>query len=108
MRRSALPILALLSSSLLSPGCNDPALDERLSALVTASLEAPPTGVVLPGLEAPVRVVYDEFGIPHVLARSQADAARVQGFLHARDRLFQMDLTRRQVGGRTAELRLGG
>ncbi len=42
--------------------------------------------------------------MPHVFARSLADAVRVQGYLHARDRFFQMDVLRRTAEGRLAEL----
>ena len=55
--------------------------------------------VSLPGLEGPVDVHMDEHGIPHVRAQSDADALRVQGYLHARDRFFQMDLLRRVLRG---------
>ena len=48
----------------------------------------------LPGLESSVRVTTDTRGVPHVYAQSLLDAVRVQGYLHARDRFFQMDLSR--------------
>jgi penicillin G amidase len=56
------------------------------------------------GVAAPVEVIRDEHGIPHVFARGIDDAIFAQGFLHARDRLWQMDLVRRAVGGRLAEV----
>ncbi len=58
----------------------------------------------IPGLRAPVRVVWDSNGIPHIFADNDADAMAVLGYLHARDRFFQMDLLRRQAGGASAEL----
>jgi penicillin amidase len=68
----------------------------------------PPSGggapVALPGLEAEVRVVHDALGVPHIFAQSDFDGARVQGYVHARDRFWQMDTTRRQVDGTLAEL----
>src|SRR5579864_5263143 len=61
-------------------------------------------GLKLQGLERPVDVYVDGHGIPHVYAQSWPDAARVLGYLHARDRLWQMDLFRRRAEGRLAEV----
>jgi penicillin G amidase len=58
----------------------------------------------LAGVSEAVDVVWDEHGIPHVWAGGTADALFAQGFLHARDRLWQMDLVRRAVAGRLAEV----
>lgn len=58
----------------------------------------------LEGLHAPVEVDWDEWGIPHVYAESLEDAACAQGYLHARYRLFQMELYRRKFFGRLAEV----
>ncbi|NKC31181.1 penicillin acylase family protein [Falsiroseomonas selenitidurans] len=58
----------------------------------------------LPGLAAPVTVQRDAWGIPHIRAEGGAsDAYRAQGFVHAQDRLFQMELNRRRALGRAAE-----
>ncbi|MGC8792283.1 MAG: penicillin acylase family protein, partial [Bryobacteraceae bacterium] len=62
------------------------------------------SGQELPGLRAPVRVVWDSSGIPHIFAASDADAMTALGYVHARDRFFQMDLLRRQASGTSAEL----
>jgi penicillin G amidase len=56
------------------------------------------------GLAAPVRVTRDALGIPTVFATSRNDAARASGFLHAQDRFFQMDLSRRRAAGELAAL----
>lgn len=58
----------------------------------------------LPGLSAPVEVAFDEHGIPRIAARNETDAAMALGLLHARDRMFQMDLMRRGASGRLAEI----
>jgi penicillin amidase len=58
---------------------------------------------VLPGLEDKVEVHRDAWGIPHVRARGTADAFFVQGYVHAQDRLWQMDAARRRMLGRWAE-----
>jgi penicillin amidase len=57
----------------------------------------------LPGLEKPVSVSRDAWGIPHIRAAGEADAYMALGFVHAQDRLFQMELTRRKALGRAAE-----
>lgn len=54
-------------------------------------------------LDAPVDVYLDDWGIPHARAGSVHDAFVAQGFLHARDRLWQMDAVRRQIAGRWSE-----
>jgi len=58
----------------------------------------------LAGLSAPVRVDVDGLGVPHVFAANDLDLARVQGWIHARDRFWKMDFTRRQVDGTLSEL----
>lgn len=56
------------------------------------------------GLAGPVEILRDEHGVPHVWAGSLGDAVFAQGFLHAQDRLWQMELVRRAVQGRLAEV----
>lgn len=58
----------------------------------------------MPGLEQPVAVRLDARGVPTVRAATLADAFRAQGFLHAQERFFQMDLSRRSAAGELAEL----
>ncbi len=55
------------------------------------------------GLRAPATIVRDRFGVPHVYASSEAGAIYGQGFVHAQDRLFQIDIQRRLASGRLAE-----
>jgi penicillin amidase len=59
--------------------------------------------LVLPGLGAPVTIHRDPQGVPHLRAATADDAWFALGFVHAQDRLFQMDLTRRRAAGRAAE-----
>jgi penicillin G amidase len=59
--------------------------------------------VTLHGLEDNVDVHRDAWGIPHVRARGTADAFFAQGYVHAQDRLWQMDAARRRMQGRWAE-----
>lgn len=60
--------------------------------------------VVLEHLESPVRVAFDERGVPHITAKSEADLYRALGFVHAQDRLFQMEMVRRLANGELAEI----
>jgi penicillin amidase len=70
--------------------------------VATASAATRP--VTLPGLRAAARVARDANGIAHIFAANDHDAAFLHGWIHAEDRLFQMDLTRRQASGTEAEL----
>ena len=58
----------------------------------------------LPGLTSPVEVSFDARAIPTVRANALLDAIRVQGYLVARERFFQMELQRRAARGELAEL----
>lgn len=58
----------------------------------------------LPCLDSPVEVLIDGVGVPHLYARSTRDLFIAQGFVAARDRLFQMDLWLRRGTGRLAEV----
>lgn len=49
-------------------------------------------------------VLFDEYGIPHIYAANQTDAQVVLGYVHAQDRLWQMELLRRIAAGRLSEL----
>ncbi|MHA1582264.1 MAG: penicillin acylase family protein [Candidatus Baldrarchaeia archaeon] len=60
--------------------------------------------IVMPGLENDITVIIDGYGVPHIFAKSEIDVAYVLGYLHAHDRLFQMDLQRRLVEGRLSEV----
>jgi penicillin amidase len=58
----------------------------------------------IPGLSAPVEVALDRHGIPRIAAATEQDAAAALGWLHARDRMFPMELMRRGASGRLAEI----
>jgi penicillin amidase len=57
----------------------------------------------LPGIRDSVTVYFDSYGIPHIYARTEADAFRALGYVHAQDRLWQMELLRRIAPGRLSE-----
>ena len=58
----------------------------------------------IPGLSAPVDISIDDDGVPRIRASTELDAAAALGYLHARQRAFQMELTRRVAAGELSEL----
>src|ERR1700691_2093513 len=71
----------------------------------TQSGLAPESGVVkLAGLTAPVKVIRDAAGIPHIYAQNRLALARALGYSQAQDRLFQLEMRRRLAEGRLAEV----
>lgn len=60
--------------------------------------------IVFAHLQAPVSVRYDERGVPHIRAENEADLYRALGYVHAQDRLFQMEMMRRLARGELAEV----
>lgn len=60
--------------------------------------------VVVQGLEKPVEIIRDRNGIPHIFAANDRDAAFALGYVHAQDRLLQMELMRRFGAGRLSEI----
>ncbi len=75
--------------------------------LAYASLPVVEGEMRLAGLAAPVRVTRDALGVPLIEAASERDAAMALGFVHAQDRLWQMEMNRRIGAGRLAEV-IGG
>lgn len=74
-----------------------------VSALAQPLVKGRSTRVRLTGARAPIDIVEDELGVPHVRANSLHDAYFGQGYLVARDRLFQIDIDHRRDMGRMAE-----
>jgi penicillin G amidase len=60
--------------------------------------------IELAGIGAPVEILRERNGIPHIFASSEADAQFALGFAHAQDRLWQLEMNRRIGAGRVAEL----
>lgn len=58
----------------------------------------------LPGLEHPVTVMRDQNGVPHIYAETPHDLFLAQGFIHAQDRMWQMEFNRHVGYGKLAEL----
>lgn len=103
-RRSTATAAAVVVFGLLLPvGAREEAPAD-LRAAARARLSRIEGRLVAPGLREPVEVLRDRFGIPHIYARSEDDLFCAQGYVQAQDRLFQMELWRRQTQGRLAEL----
>lgn len=72
--------------------------------LVTKSFPVVEGTLNLPVLRAPVEIIRDEYGVPHINASDEHDLMVAAGFVHAQDRLFQMEILRRAGEGRLSEL----
>ncbi|MFH5923770.1 penicillin acylase family protein [Roseomonas xinghualingensis] len=75
-----------------------------LAGAIWMTLPGEEEALRLAGLSAPVEIGFDAHGIPRIRAQSERDAAMAMGVLHARDRLFQMEMTRRGGAGRLSEI----
>ncbi|MDO9137739.1 MAG: penicillin acylase family protein, partial [Lutibacter sp.] len=60
--------------------------------------------ITLSNIENETSVYFDEYGIPHIYAQNQYDATTALGYVHAQDRLWQMELMRRIAPGRLSEI----
>ncbi len=60
--------------------------------------------VTISGLAAPVKVVRDRHGVPHITAANLADLFFAQGYVTSQDRLWQMDMSRRSAAGELSEI----
>ncbi len=60
--------------------------------------------IALTGLDSTVTTYFDSYGIPHIYGSNEHDLFRSLGYIHAQDRLFQMELIRRVSSGRLSEL----
>jgi penicillin amidase len=81
-----------------------PFLDPLHGIWAVATLpDLPPDQVTIPALTDSVRVVFDDRGVPHIFAANTADAVRTLGYLHARFRLFQLELQIRATAGTMSE-----
>src|SRR5437763_4646753 len=60
--------------------------------------------VHLQGLHEPVEVITDRYGVPHIYAQNEDDLFYAQGYVHAQERLWQMELNRRISAGRLSEI----
>src|SRR5260370_18229055 len=72
-------------------------------ALDRAATDTPET-LLVPGLSQPAEILRDRWGVAHIYAKNESDLFFVQGYNVARDRLFQLELWRRQATGTVAEI----
>src|SRR5688572_6679143 len=84
------------ASSAQSPG--------NLKTLARQSLAKIDGQLIATGLQKPVEVIRDKWGIPHIYAQNVDDMFFAQGYVMAQDRLWQMEWWRRQHEGRLAEI----
>jgi penicillin G amidase len=72
--------------------------------VLSAAAERPTDVYSVRGLEQPAEILIDEWGVPHIYAKTHYDAFFVQGFNAARDRLWQIDSWRRRGLGQLSEV----
>ena len=77
---------------------------EGFDALARASLSQIDGRITLSGLRAPVQVLRDSAGVPHIYAQNMDDLFFAQGFVQAQDRLWQMEMYRRSYEGKLSEI----
>lgn len=75
-----------------------------LKKIGTSSLPQEDGQIDLPGLGATTEVLRDSLGVPYIQAQSDSDAYFALGFVHAQDRLFQMEMYRRLGEGKLSEI----
>ncbi len=100
-RQLYLRVAIVVVCLIVAAGC---AFAWRFHQRMKASLPQLDGAAPLAGLSADATVTRDALGVPSIAAATRADAARALGFLHAQDRFFQMDLTRRRAAGELSEL----
>ena len=71
---------------------------------ITKSFSSTSGTIRIEGIQAETKIYRDAFGVPHVIAGSDHDAYVAVGFLHAQDRLWQLELVRRAGQGKLAEV----
>jgi penicillin amidase len=96
--KTALKLIGLLLAVLLAAG------GAAVAWYVHTKQPVREGNVRLNKLQAPVSVSYDERGVPHIRAENEPDLYRALGFVHAQDRLFQMEMVRRLAQGELADI----
>jgi penicillin amidase len=110
-RAVAAPLVTIFAAALLVSACNRPATSEHSPAappspgeLARTSLAQIDGEIKAPGLQEPVDVLRDRWGVPHIYARNTHDLFFAQGYVMAQDRLWEMEWWRRELEGRQAEV----
>lgn len=86
------------------PARQAPAPDEALRALARAALTPIDGSLPIDGVRASVEIIRDRWGVPHIYAQNTDDLFFAQGYVMAQDRLWQMEMWRRDKEGRMAEI----
>lgn len=100
----------VVAASLLVAGCGGMSasrsaeLPKDVKALARQSLSQIDGDLKVAGLQKPVDVIRDEWGVPHIYAQNADDLFFAQGYVMAQDRLWQMEWWRREHEGRLAEV----
>ena len=81
-----------------------PSTTRDLKALARQSLSKIDGDLLAPGLREPVEVIRDKWGVPHIYAQNVDDLFFAQGYVMGQDRLWQLEMWRRQREGRLAEI----
>ena len=89
---SIIAIVVIISSSLV------------LSVYLRFELPDTISNVNIPNLSGHVTVTQDSFGFYHIVADTEANCLKAEGYLMARERLWQMDLYRREAEGNLAQI----
>ncbi len=100
--RSAITLLLATATACAAPDTLDTV--DSLDELAVESLARIEGDIQVPGLRAPVEVIRDEWGVPHIYAQNDEDLFFAQGYVMAQDRLWQMEMWRRWHEGRLAEI----
>ena len=74
-----------------------------MTVLHVKAQSAPAEKLQVPGLVQPVEILRDRWGISHIYAQNESDLFFAQGYNVARDRLFQLELWRRQATGTVSD-----
>ena len=102
LRRLPTASRTLLAAALAAAACADePSTFAELAEEHVAQIDGE---IRVAGLDQPVEVLRDPWGVPHIYARNLDDLFFAQGFVQAQDRLWQMELYRRAGEGRLAEI----
>jgi penicillin amidase len=107
-RKATLLICALLLAALVPTQATQnqatPGGDAELKALARQSLATIDGTLTVSGLREPVEIVRDRWGVPHIYARNTDDLFFAQGYVMGQDRLWQLEMWRRQREGRLSEI----
>jgi penicillin amidase len=95
---------AILALLVAASGCTSTAQHAAIQSAARRALAQLDGEITLTGLAAPVTVVRDRWGVPHISASSESDLFFAQGYVSAQDRLWQMEMWRRAAEGRLAEI----